>query len=112
MDYLLPFFLNNRWKSGLQIGQRLIGQHVRRNGVKSLSARAKLEAVRAWASAEQLSGADVKKWALDYFGQRASYTVNDDGTTQSVAQQYLHEHSRFVDVEWPVGRILRGSVIA
>ena len=56
-------------------------------------ARGKVEVVRAWALGEQSSCNDVKQWALENFGQRRHDTVNDDGTTNSVAQRYLDQPS-------------------
>ena len=80
---------------------------------KSLCARGKVEAVRAWAIGEQSSRSDGKIWALEYFGQRKHDTHNDDGgTTNSVAQQYLDQQSVLLTWNGPWGRILSRSVIA
>jgi len=100
-----------RWKRGLKAEQVLTGVHVRRNGFKILCARGKVEAVRAWALGEQSSCSGVKQRALEYFGQRRHDTVNDDGTTNSVAQKYLDQQSVVLSKR-PLGRILSGSVIA
>ena len=96
----------NRWKCGLKVDQVLIGAHVRRNGFESLRARGQVEGVRARAIGEQSSCSDVKQVALEYFGQRRHGTVNHDGTTNSVAQQYLDQQSVLLSGSGPLGRIL------
>ena len=68
---------------------------MRRNGFKSLCARGKVEALRAWAIGEQSSCSDVKQWALEYFGQRTHDIGNDDGTTNSVPRKYHDQESVF-----------------
>ena len=79
------------------------GLHVRKNGFKRLCARGKVEAVRAWAIGEQSSCNDVKQWGLEYFGQRKHDIVNDDGTTNSVAQKYLDQQSVLLTWNGPWG---------
>ncbi len=83
----------------------LAGQHVKRNDFKCLCACAKVETVRAWASAEQLSCSDVKKWALGYFGQRTSTTENDGGTTNIVTQKYIDQQSVLLTWNGPWGEL-------
>ena len=102
----------NRWKCGLKADQVLTGAHVRRNGFKSLCGRGKVEAVRAWAIGEQSSCSDVKQLALEYFGQRKLDIVNDDGTTNSVAQKHLDQQSVLLTWNGPWGEFFPGSVIA
>ena len=105
------WILYNRWKCGLKSDQVLTGAHVRRNGFKSLCVRGKVEGVRAWATGEQSSCSEVKQWALEYFGQRQHDIVNDDGTTNSVAQEYLDQQSDLLTWNGP-WRILAGPAIA
>ena len=76
---------------------------MREGMVSKACARGKVEAVRAWATGEQSSCSDVKQWALEYFGQRKHDTVNDDGTTNSVAQKYLDQQSVLLTWNGPWG---------
>ena len=75
-----------------------------------LCARGKLEAAQAWASGEQSSHTDVKKWALDYFGQR-NHTVSDDGTTKSVAQKHLDQQSVLLTWNGPWGEFSQDPLL-
>ena len=85
--------------------------HMRRNCFKSLCARGKVEAVRAWALGEQSSCSDVKQWALEFFGQRRHDTVNDDGTTNSVAQKYLDQQSVLLTWNGPWGEFSQDPLL-
>ncbi|MFM7985388.1 MAG: hypothetical protein ACKPKO_39350, partial [Candidatus Fonsibacter sp.] len=60
---------------------------------KEVSARAKLDAVVSWASAEKSSCSDMNAGPLYYFGQRRRGTYNYDGNAIIANTKYIDQQS-------------------